>query len=69
MRARDAVYTVISRLAALLTRSHRRSDFVCGECERWEQCGLPPNVDCIVKAKQIARNDRQSRVRAYLPGC
>jgi hypothetical protein len=34
----------------------RRSDFTCGDCERWERCGLPPHDDCIHRAAPIARD-------------
>jgi hypothetical protein len=50
--------TIRGTIAKLASRMARRgeSDFVCGDCERWERCGLPPSKDCIVRAAQIARN-------------
>jgi hypothetical protein len=33
----------------------RGEEFVCGDCEEWQRCGLPPNENCVVRAAQIAR--------------
>jgi hypothetical protein len=43
-----------------------RSDFTCGDCERREQCSLPPHDDCVHRAEQIARGAAPIR-RWYLP--
>ena len=47
----------------IATRTVRRgSAFTCGECERWERCGLPPSSDCVIMAQQIERDgDRPVR--------
>jgi hypothetical protein len=66
---RALVHAVISKLAVLITRPRERSDFVCGECERLERCGLPPDKRCIVMVAQIARNGGRSRSYASLPMC
>ena len=63
MRALEAVQEVVAKLAGLIARPRKGSDFFCGECERWERCGLPPNKRCIVMAAQIARNDGSSSKR------
>jgi hypothetical protein len=47
---------MLAGLAALLARRRRQPDFMCGDCERWERCGLPPNKNCIVMAAQLARD-------------
>jgi len=64
---RALAHAVVSRLAALIAWSRREPDFACGECERWQRCGLPPNKRCIVMMAQIARNGRRSRKRTLLP--
>ena len=38
------------------------SQFNCGDCERNEQCGLPPHDDCTDRLLQIAR-DGEKRPR------
>ena len=56
MAARDVVRGMVAGLAALVARRRPASGFICGECERWERCGLPPNKNCIVMAAQLARD-------------
>jgi len=34
----------------------RSSRFTCGDCDRKEQCGLPPQDDCVFRLTQIARD-------------
>jgi hypothetical protein len=58
MRELDLLSRFFGKLANLAAAWERRSDFTCGECERWQRCGRPPSDDCIVKAEQLAR--RQS---------
>ena len=67
MRAFDAVQAVIARLAALIARPRQWPDFVCAQCERREQCALPPNNRCFVMAAQIERHGGRSVKRAILP--
>ena len=68
MRAVGAVQGVIAKLAALILRP-QKSEFVCGECERWQRCGLPPDKRCIVRAEQIARNGGRRDKRTVLYQC
>ena len=56
MRALDAVKRVMDDFAAGVARRQQRPDASCGQCERRERCGLPPNRNCIVMAAQVARN-------------
>ena len=65
MRALDAVKRVVAGLAELKAR-RRSSEFMCGECERWERCGLPPDENCIVKVAQLARDGRRPVKRPIL---
>jgi hypothetical protein len=67
MRALDAIQTMFTKLASPIAMRRRRHDFECGECERWERCGLPPSDDCIVKIEQIMRSDGRSIRRPTLP--
>jgi len=53
MQAFHSIKAVIERITRQLAAARARSDFTCGECERWERC---------VRAAQIARDgDRVSR--------
>jgi hypothetical protein len=66
---RSLARAVAARFAALIAWSHRERDFACGECERWQRCGLPPNQRCIVMMAQIERDGGRSRKRTLLPAC
>jgi hypothetical protein len=69
MRALDVVQGTLAKLAAPIIWPRRGSAFVCGECERWERCGLPPSDRCIVMIAQIARDGGRAVKRArLLPG-
>jgi hypothetical protein len=67
MRAFEAVQAVIAKLTALIARARQRPEFFCAECERREQCALPPSNQCVVMAAQIERNGGRSVKRAILP--
>ncbi len=69
MRAPDAVQAIFTKLASFIPKPRPRPAFVCGECERWERCGLPPSDSCIVMAAQIARNGGRPVKRAGLTQC
>jgi hypothetical protein len=66
MRALDAIQELIAKAASQLARRRQGADFVCGECERWQRCGLPPSNRCIVMAAQIASGERRSSKPPYL---
>ena len=38
--------------------------FSCGDCERNEQCGLPPHEDCTERLLQIARDGEKRPPRS-----
>jgi hypothetical protein len=67
MRVFDAVQATIAKLTALIARARRGREFFCAECERREQCALPPDNQCVVMAAQIERNGGRSVKRAILP--
>jgi hypothetical protein len=58
--SQDAVHAIARRMAGVRTRP----DFYCGQCERWERCGLPPSEDCIVRLAQIERAGERSITRS-----
>jgi hypothetical protein len=68
MRTLDIIRRVFPKKIALISRWPRRSGFTCGDCERWERCGLPPHDDCIHRAAQIARGATPVN-RLRLPTC
>ena len=41
--------------------SARDVEFTCGDCERWERCGLTATEHCVFRAEQLARRDRRLR--------
>lgn len=53
----------VSRFANWLAWLTKRDEFTCGDCERWERCGLVSSDRCIIKAGQIASGDWKSRRR------
>jgi hypothetical protein len=62
MRALDLIRKISEKIAENIATSRRLSRFTCGDCERNERCGLPPDDKCVVKAMQIAR-DGDDRAR------
>lgn len=61
MRTLNAIHAIVAKLAAPLTRVGSRSDFVCEDCERWAQCGLPPSEECLFRAEQLVRGEWEAR--------
>lgn len=64
---RAAAHRVDAGLAAFIERMHARREFTCGDCERWERCGLSPNDVCFIRLAQLERYDRRPRRRYLLP--
>jgi hypothetical protein len=62
MRAFDVLRSTFDRLAVRLTAG-RGNAFACGECERWERCGLAPSEQCIARAAQLAHRNEQAQRR------
>lgn len=54
------------RIAGFFSASRREDEFVCGDCERWEQCGLKPDKQCIARAAQLEANGGRPRRRSRL---
>ncbi len=62
MKAIQSVTAAFKKLASRL-RGSAESEFYCGDCERWERCGLPPSVNCIARAAQMERDGDNRRIR------
>jgi hypothetical protein len=60
MRALDRTRQVLAKLAGAIAGPPPLSGFICGECERWRSCGLPPSNNCPVMLEQIAREDHDA---------
>lgn len=56
MRALDKIRTIVIKIADRIATARRLSRFNCGNCDRNEQCGLPPDNKCLMKALQITCN-------------
>ena len=67
MRTLNIIRRVFPKRRALASQ-RRTPAFLCGDCERWERCGLPPHDDCIVRAAQLARGATPVK-RFRLPPC
>jgi len=50
---------LMERFSARIATSRRRSEFNCGDCDRWERCGLSPADTCVIRAAQLSRHDRR----------
>ena len=61
MHALDTIRQISTKIADMIATRRRLSEITCGDCERWEHCGLPPNAVCVAKAAQIARNGATPR--------
>jgi len=63
---RAFIRSISAKISERLAASRRLSDFTCGDCERNERCGLPPDDQCVVRAMQIARDgDERARPPRY----
>jgi hypothetical protein len=49
--------TLWAAIARVVATERRLSRFTCGDCDRWERCGLPPDANCVYRAAQVARDD------------
>lgn len=71
MRALEIVNTAARKFGAAVAtaveRARARNEFTCGDCERWERCGLSPHETCVIKLAQLARYDRRAPSRYILP--
>lgn len=70
MRPLEIVRTAAKRVGAafatVVERSRARSGFACGDCERWERCGLSPDETCIFKLTELQRRRDRGAPSRYL---
>lgn len=67
MRVLDVIKWPFRVIAEQYAVHRRLSHFTCGDCERNEQCGMPPSEACVARQAQIARyGDRPRSARAAL---
>jgi hypothetical protein len=52
MRALEALSGLLEKLKSTVV-SPAADKFTCGDCERWERCGMKPSDQCITRAAQI----------------
>ncbi len=65
MRILDTTRRAAGKLARVIAGPPPLSGFICGECERWRSCGLPPSKNCVVMLEQMAREDRDTHRYAH----
>jgi hypothetical protein len=58
MRALNIVRELFTQAGRPVCAAAAEAPFVCGECERGQRFGLPPDDRCIVMAAQLARGAR-----------
>jgi hypothetical protein len=54
----------LRKLAEAIAARRRLSEFTCADCERSEQCALPPSENCIMRIEQMSREERHLKRRA-----
>ena len=59
---------LIEKLASLVATQRRLSNFTCGDCERWQRCGLPPDANCVERAAQVSRGHWRTRRSSLMLG-
>jgi hypothetical protein len=62
------IRTLLEKLTQWAASQRRLSNFTCGDCERWQRCGLPPEANCVPRAAQVARGDWKARRSSLLLG-
>jgi hypothetical protein len=61
---RDRIEEIWAHVKDFIAGLRQPPEFVCGDCERNLQCGLPPHKDCVEKAMQRERDPDGSILRA-----
>ncbi len=60
MHISESIQRLMMKVIGLFAMRFRRPEFVCGDCDRLERCGLSPSDNCPFRLEQIARHE-QSR--------
>jgi hypothetical protein len=47
---------IFDSLRSAIVKRLSGPEFTCGDCERSNRCGRPPNVECVAKLEQIERD-------------
>ena len=58
MHIAESIQRLTLKMIGVLGSRFRGPEFVCGECDRWERCGLKPSENCPFRDEQIARHKR-----------
>jgi hypothetical protein len=56
----ETIRDMLLILAKSIVGRSRPTEFSCGDCNRRDQCGLPPHRDCVVMAEQLALDGGKS---------
>jgi hypothetical protein len=64
MRPFDIVRRSTLKILDLLFSRSKQPEFVCVDCERWEQCSLRPSRDCLIRVAQIEGNSQSQWLRS-----
>jgi hypothetical protein len=63
MHISESIQRLMMKVVGLFAGHFRGPEFVCGDCERWERCGLNPSDNCPFRLEQIARHEQSRRMR------
>jgi len=58
------IHTLLARTRDFIAGLTRPPQFTCGDCPRYQQCGLTPEEDCLEKAMQRERDPDGWMLRA-----
>jgi hypothetical protein len=62
MRISESIQRLTLKVVGLLASRLSEPEFVCGDCDRWQRCGLPSD-NCPFRPEQIARHEQSRRMR------
>ena len=63
MHISESVQRLMMKVIGLFAMRFRGPEFVCGDCDRLERCGLEPSGNCPFRLEQIARNEQSRHTR------
>ena len=62
MQTIQSLKAVIHRIVSRIAGARRKSALYCGQCERWERCGLPPHRDCVPMLAQVEQDGGRAKI-------